>query len=96
MEKAMRALTRFTEHPATELMTGFMLLLTSLADIFDQLFTSVLGIDLGVEHGVVVLGVLHILKAIPKVFASVVELTAANMQEKASRVAASSKIGRGE
>ncbi|MEQ8287757.1 hypothetical protein [Thalassospira sp.] len=50
---------------------GFILLFTALSDTGDTLFDDVMSGNVGTSHGVLVLGLAHIIRSIPPVLHSI-------------------------
>ena len=59
---------RFVSHPATQLVIGLLLVGSSLAEVLAPWLEGDSDIDLGSEHGVLVFGLLHVLKSLAEFF----------------------------
>lgn len=60
-------LTRFVRHPSTNFFVGVALIISGLADVFEDLRNRE-GFELAVHHGVVVYGLFKVLTAIADIF----------------------------
>ncbi|RJG07558.1 hypothetical protein D3870_17570 [Noviherbaspirillum cavernae] len=62
----MRAIAYLIDHPFSKFLVGIILLLTSLAEVWEQ-FGDRLPFDIGVEHGLLVFGSMKALTALKEV-----------------------------
>jgi hypothetical protein len=74
MNIIMQRTKNILEHPLTNISLGGILLFTSFSEIFSEL-TSSDDVSLGAHHGLGLYAVIHILKALPDLFASLDYLT---------------------
>jgi hypothetical protein len=91
MKAVLRKMAKLAKHPLMEMVMASLLLLSSLADIFDQTFTKIIGYNMGVEHGVAIFAIVHILRALPDIFSSFVTLGAVEVMEETIENNATSK-----
>ena len=62
-----RALRRFIRHPVTEMAVGLILIATGLIEAYDTVLDDFHRLRVRVGHGVVILGVVHVLASLPAV-----------------------------
>ncbi len=65
MSPSMRKLKTVIEHPATQLATGMMLLVSGLASAYEDLVSTENTFRLGAHHGVLLWGLVQMLGSIP-------------------------------
>lgn len=63
----LRALHRVAHSPSLNLLAGIVLLSAGILECFEGLSEDLLGVRFGVHHGLVVFGLLHVLKTLPDV-----------------------------
>lgn len=68
--------------PHLELVVGLILMATGLIEAGETLFEDVASGDIGVHHGMIVLGVAHAFKAIPSVIAGLMMFVDAEERER--------------
>ncbi|CAB5089738.1 hypothetical protein D3OALGA1CA_5799 [Olavius algarvensis associated proteobacterium Delta 3] len=61
----MRIIRLILDHPLTDLFVSVVLIVTALSEDWHTLYTDLVHFDAGVHHGVLVLGVVSLLKTIP-------------------------------
>jgi hypothetical protein len=61
------ALKRFVDHPVTKLVVGLILIASGLIDAYDTVLDDLHRLRVRVGHGVVILGVVHVLASLPAV-----------------------------
>ena len=61
------ALKRFVDHPMTKLGVGLILIATGLIEAYDTVLDDFHRLRVRVGHGVVILGVVHVLASLPDV-----------------------------
>ncbi len=64
----MRLLRRVVEHPLTNLAVAVILIVTSLAEDWTTLQEDLIHLNVGVHHGVLVLGFVKLLRVLPDLF----------------------------
>lgn len=69
MLKFLKKLEAFAKSPIVELVVGGVLVATGLIEAGESIFEDVTAGDLALHHGVIVLGIVHALKALPGVAA---------------------------
>jgi hypothetical protein len=62
-----QALKRFVDHPMTKLGVGLILIASGLIETYDAVLDDLHRIRVRVGHGVVTLGVVHVLASLPAV-----------------------------
>ncbi len=62
MAKAMKA---FVDHPATRFLVGCVLMVTGLIDLYGDLMDETRRFRIGAHHGIVILGIVQALSALP-------------------------------
>jgi hypothetical protein len=60
-----RKIARIAHSPVVEVITGLVLVGSAIVEMFSATLEKLLNFHLGLEHGVLALGVLHMLKALP-------------------------------
>jgi hypothetical protein len=81
MQHQRRAIARWARSPHLNLAAGLILVGTSLFEIAERLIDPVvlhligLDLDIGVEHGALTIGLLHVLRALPDVLEGVDRMT---------------------
>ncbi len=60
----MSSLHRFIQHPMTEVIVSLFLIVTSLTEGWETFADDLAEFDLGVHHGVLLFGILSLLKAL--------------------------------
>jgi hypothetical protein len=65
MKLALRTLKAVVEHPAMQLVTGMILLISGLASAYYDFTTAEHTFRLGVHHGVLLWGLVQVLGSIP-------------------------------
>ena len=68
MRSAVGAMRRVSACPWFTLIIGLALFGSGLAEAWDGLSNNLLTLNIGSEHGVILLGVAHILRALPELF----------------------------
>jgi len=61
------ALKRFVDHPITRLGVGLILIASGLIEAYDTVLDDLHRLRVRVGHGVVILGVVHVLASLPEV-----------------------------
>ena len=59
-----KAIKRFAHHPSVTLLVGLVLVGTAAVEIAEDAFGEMT--DVGAEHGVLVVGLLHVLRSLPE------------------------------
>ena len=67
MQRFLRRLKAFAEHPLTQLLTGLVLLISGVAQAIDDIRRAEHSFRLGVHHGVALLGLVQVLGSLPNV-----------------------------
>ena len=67
MRKLLKALKAFAQHPATQLITGLVLLISGGWEVVLDLMNAEQSFRLGVHHGVALFGLIQILGSLPEV-----------------------------
>ena len=65
MRPALRKLKTVVDHPATQLVTGMVLLISGFASAYDDFAHAEHTFRLGVHHGVLLWGLVQVLGSIP-------------------------------
>lgn len=65
MRGALDRIRRFTNHPATRMATGLILVASSIAEGYDTFFHDVSHLRLRAHHGLLIFGLMNILKSMP-------------------------------
>lgn len=65
MKPALRTLKAVVDHPATQLVTGMILLISGLASAYYDFTSAEHRFRLGVHHGVLLWGLVQVLGSIP-------------------------------
>jgi hypothetical protein len=65
VKRALLGLRRVVDHPVMRFAVGAALITTAIAEADDAFFAPALSGDLGLHHGVFLLGVAHVLKVLP-------------------------------
>lgn len=63
--KGMRLLKRIADNPWLNIVAGAMLLLIGIVEMLDTLILSLFGVEIGMEHGLAIIGGVQLLKALP-------------------------------
>jgi hypothetical protein len=63
--KGMRMLKRIADNPWLNIVAGAMLLIIGIVEMIDTLVLSLFGVEIGMEHGLAIIGGVQLLKAIP-------------------------------
>jgi len=71
----------FFRNPYFEAVIGIILLTTGLAEAGDSIYEDVTSGNVGAHHGVIVLGFVHVLKAIPAILSSLLLFADADRKE---------------
>jgi hypothetical protein len=61
------ALKRFVDHPITRLVVGLILIVSGMIEAYDTVLDGFHRLRVRVGHGVVILGVVHVLASLPEV-----------------------------
>ena len=61
------ALKRFVDHPVTKLAVGLILIASGLIETYDTVLDDLHRLRVRVGHGVIILGVVHVLASLPEV-----------------------------
>jgi hypothetical protein len=67
LQRLARALKRFVDHPVTKLGVGLILIASGLIETYDTVLDDLHRLRVRVGHGVVILGVVHVLASLPEV-----------------------------
>jgi hypothetical protein len=59
-----KGIKKFAKHPSVNLVVGLVLVGTAVVEIAEDAFGEVT--DIGAEHGVLVVGLLHVLRSLPE------------------------------
>ena len=65
------ALKRFVDHPITRLGVGLILIASGLIEAYDTVLDDLHRLRVRVGHGVVILGVVHVLASLPEVIEAI-------------------------
>lgn len=65
MKSALKRLKHFAQHPATQLITGIVLLVSGLAEVIYDLMSAEHSLRLGVHHGVALFGLIQVVGSLP-------------------------------
>ena len=71
----MKLLRKFVESPHINILIGLILLLSGLVEAWDTLSQDMMNGNFGVNHGVIIFGLFHILKSVPDIFEGMEKLT---------------------
>jgi hypothetical protein len=71
LQRLARALKRFVDHPATKLGVGLILIASGLIETYDTALDDLHRLRVRAGHGVVILGVVHVLASLPEVIEGV-------------------------
>ncbi len=66
MKSALKRLKSFAQHPATQLITGIVLLVSGLAEAAYDLMSAEHSLRLGVHHGAALFGLIQVLGSLPE------------------------------
>lgn len=72
MHKFLKKIETAARNPWTEAFIGIVLLITGLADAGESIFEDVTSGNVGAHHGVIMLGMVHVLKAVPSILSSLI------------------------
>ena len=67
LRRIAHALKRFVDHPATKLFVGLILIISGLIEAYDTVLDDFHRLRVRVGHGVIILGVVHVLASLPEV-----------------------------
>ena len=67
LQRIARALKRFVDHPVTKLGVGLILIASGLIETYDTVLDDLHRPRVRVGHGVIILGVVHVLASLPEV-----------------------------
>lgn len=67
MRAVLLAIHRFADHPWTNLLVAVILIATALSEVGTDILTELTAGDVGAHHGVLCLGLVQGLKALPEV-----------------------------
>lgn len=70
MHKILQKLEKLASNPYTEALVGIVLLVTGLAEAGDSVLEDIASGNVGARHGVILLGFVHVMKAIPSILGS--------------------------
>ncbi|NQU58814.1 MAG: hypothetical protein HQ513_16420 [Rhodospirillales bacterium] len=70
MHRFILKIENFFRNPYFEAVIGIILLITGLAEAGDSIYEDVTSGNVGAHHGVILLGFVHVLKAIPVILSS--------------------------
>lgn len=62
----LKRLVRWVHHPTVNLAVGAVMVASAVAEIVGETISHVLGFELGAEHGLLLLGVVHTARALPE------------------------------
>lgn len=82
MNEFLKKTERVAKSPHLELIVGLILMATGLIEAGETLFEDVASGDIGVHHGMIVLGFAHAFKAIPSVIAGLMLFMDAEERER--------------
>jgi len=82
MHAFLKRVEGFAKSPHLELMVGLILMATGLIEAGENLFGDLANGDIGVHHGIIVLGFAHAFKAIPSVIAGLMMFVDAEERER--------------
>lgn len=74
MHKFLKRMEAIAKSPYVELVVGVVLVATGLFEAGESLFSDIAEGDVGLHHGVIVLGVAHAIKALPGAIMGIVLL----------------------
>ena len=66
MKPALKRLKAFVRHPATQLATGLVLVISGMAEAIYDLMSAEHSFRLGVHHGVALFGLIQVLGSLPE------------------------------
>jgi len=66
MRKPLQRLKAFVKHPATQLATGLVLIISGMAEAIYDFTSAEHSFRLGVHHGVLVFGLVQVLGSLPE------------------------------
>ena len=78
----LKRLEEFAKSPLVELVVGLILVGTGLVEAGESLFEDLSAGNVGVHHGIIVLGVVHAIKALPGTIAGMGLLLDAEQRQK--------------
>lgn len=81
MRAFLKKMERVAKSPHLELVVGLILMATGLIEAGESLFEDVASGDIGVHHGMIVLGFAHAFKAIPSVIGGLMMFVDAEERE---------------
>ncbi len=82
MHKFLKRLEAIAKSPYVELVVGLILVTTGLFEAGETLFSDIAEGDVGLHHGIIVLGVVHAIKALPGAIAGMALLMDAEKRHK--------------
>jgi len=65
MKAFLDRIRRFTDHPATRMATGLILVVSSIAEGYDTFFDDVQHFRLRAHHGLLIFGLVNMLRSMP-------------------------------
>ena len=66
MRKQLKRLRAFVKHPATQLVSGLVLVVSGLAEVIYDVMSAEQSYRLGVHHGVLLFGLVQVLGSLPE------------------------------
>ena len=75
MRNFIKRLRAVVQHPYLELITGLVLVSTALADTVDSIVQDLMHGHLRVHHGVIILGLVHTIKALSALLSAMILLS---------------------
>lgn len=82
MHAFLKKIERVAKSPYLELIVGLIIMATGLIEAGESLFEDVANGDIGVHHGMIVLGFAHAFKAMPSVIAGLMLFIDAEERER--------------
>jgi len=82
MHKFLKRLEAIAKSPYVELVVGLILVATGIFEAGESLFEDIAEGDVGLHHGIIVLGIAHAIKALPGAIAGMALLIDADRERK--------------
>ena len=67
MKRYLRSLKTFAEHPATQLVTGLILLFSGGSEVISEFMDAEKQFRLGAHHGIAIYGLIQVVGSIPNI-----------------------------